>query len=234
MKKFEDLPIRFQNGTAKKYYDILKRHKFSLAAKRTFDLLAALILFIIFILPMCIIAILVVLDSKGGAIFSQKRITKYGREFQILKFRTMTQNTQDSSLITLKDDFRITKIGKTLRKYRLDELPQLINIISGDMSFVGARPEVPKYADKYTDEMTATLLLRAGVTSTASIKYRNEEKLLANCENPDEFYEKTVMPAKMKYNIEYIQDFSFWLDIKIIFQTVSAVFLKNGKEEAYE
>lgn len=231
MKKFEDLPMQFQNETIKKYYDILKKHRCSLAAKRVFDFLASLILLIICAVPMGIIAILIVSGSKGEAIFSQTRVTRYGKKFQILKFRTMVVDTNNSSPITVKDDERITKMGRILRKYKLDELPQLINIISGDMSFVGARPEVPEYVDKYTDEMTATLLLRVGVTSRASIKYRNEEKLFDNCENPDELYEKTIMPAKMKYNIEYIQNFSFWTDIKIMFETVAAVFIKNGNEE---
>ena len=173
---------------------------------------------------MIILAIVIKCESKGPALFKQVRVTQYGREFKIFKFRTMVVNAEKlGTQVTSKDDPRVTKVGKFLRKYRLDELPQIINILFGDLSFVGTRPEVPRYVNEYTDEMIATLLLPAGVTSEASIEFKDEEKILDNSNNIDNDYIYKVLPLKMEYNLHYIKLFTVLYDIKIIFRTVGAV-----------
>ena len=173
---------------------------------------------------MLIIAIWIKLDSKGPVFFRQRRVTTYGRVFRIFKFRTMvTDAEKKGTQVTVKGDSRITKAGKFLRKCRLDELPQLFNVLIGDMSFVGTRPEVEHYVDRYTDEMNATLLMPAGITSLASIKFKDEEKLLDGAEDPDEVYVNSVLPQKMVYNLEYIRKFNFFYDIKLMFMTFWAV-----------
>ena len=216
-----------QTQETKVYYDILKKRKFSLFIKRAFDLVVSLILCVIFIPMMALMAIIIILDSPGNPFFSQTRITKYGKKFKILKFRTMVKDAEKlGTQITTDNDPRITKVGKYLRKLRADEFPQIFNIILGDLSFVGVRPEVPKYVEKYTDEMYATLLMPAGVTSLTSILYKNESELLKTSQNPDETYVKEILPQKMKYNLEYIKNFNFFSDIKIMLKTVKAVISK--------
>ena len=175
-----------------------------------------------------ILAILIKFDSNGPVFYRQKRITKYGKEFGIFKFRTMIINADKlGSLVTVNGDPRITRIGKKIRKCRLDGLPQLINILIGDMSFVGTRPEVKKYVDCYTDEMIATLLMPAGVTSKASIEYKNEdeiiEKYVKKGEDIDDIYIKRILPKKMKYNLEYIEKFNVITDLKLCIKTVVKV-----------
>lgn len=173
---------------------------------------------------MLIIAIWIKCDSRGRVFFLQKRVTKYGRSFYIFKFRTMVSDAEkQGTQVTVKNDSRITRAGRFLRKCRLDELPQLFNVLKGDMTFVGTRPEVPKYVARYTHEMYATLLMPAGITSLASIKFKDEEKLLDGAENTDDVYVNTVLPQKMKYNLEYITRFSFFYDIKLMFMTFFAV-----------
>ena len=173
---------------------------------------------------MLIIAIWIKCDSRGRVFFLQKRVTKYGRSFYIFKFRTMVSDAEkQGTQVTVKNDSRITRAGRFLRKCRLDELPQLFNVLKGDMTFVGTRPEVPKYVARYTPEMYATLLMPAGITSLASIKFKDEEKLLDGAENTDDVYVNTVLPQKMKYNLEYITRFSFFYDIKLMFMTFFAV-----------
>ncbi|MGY6772575.1 sugar transferase [Gallibacterium sp. ZY190522] len=163
-------------------------------------------------------------DSPGGVFFKQTRVTQYGREFKIYKFRTMVANAEAlGSQVTTDNDKRITAMGEKLRKTRLDEIPQLINILKGEMSFVGTRPEVPKYVDAYTDEMMATLLLPAGVTSEASIEYKDEDRLLSNAENADKEYIEKVLPEKMKWNLESIRNYSFSRDLVTMIKTVLAV-----------
>lgn len=224
MKKWCELPKEMQTEEVKKYYDILQRRKGSLLAKRLFDVVVASIMLVILSPVLLILSIMIKLDSKGPVMFRQVRVTTYGRTFRIFKFRTMVNNADKiGTQVTTKGDARITRVGKMLRGCRLDELPQLLNIITGDMSFVGTRPEVEKYVAHYTDEMKATLLLPAGVTSQASIKYKDEEKLLESAENADEVYVKEVLPAKMKYNLQAIEEFSFWKDIKTMIETVLAV-----------
>ena len=206
------------------YYDILDKKRKTLAVKRAFDLVMSSALLVLLSPLMLAIAILVKLDSKGEILFRQERITQYGRKFRIYKFRTMVTGADKiGSQVTTKNDARITRTGKLLRKYRLDELPQLINIILGDMSFVGTRPEVPKYVARYTDEMNATLLLPAGVTSEASIMYKDEERLLANADSADDVYIRQVLPEKMAYNLKHIKSFSMRLDMTTMALTVSAV-----------
>ena len=184
LKKWDDIPSEMKNPEVKKYYDLLSKKKISLVFKRVFDIFAALVMLIVLALPMLVIALIITLDSDGGVFYRQERVTTYGKRFRIHKFRTMIANADKvGSLVTVGKDSRITKIGVFLRKYRLDELPQLLDILEGTMSFVGTRPEVVRYVESYTDEMKATLLLPAGITSEASIHYKDEAKLLKNNHN---------------------------------------------------
>lgn len=228
MRNFKELDNKFQNKEVEYYYNILKKKKSSLISKLIFDRVLALVLLILFSPLLIFIAIWIKLDSEGEIFYRQKRVTTYGKEFKIFKFRTMVKNADKlGSAVTTKDDPRISRVGKKLRKVRLDELPQLINILLGDMSFVGTRPEVSKYVDQYEYYMYATLLLPAGVTSTASIKYKDEdfiiEKFISEGMTVDEAYIKKVLPEKMKYNIEYLENFSFKNDLKIMINTVLEV-----------
>lgn len=224
LRKWEKLPENLQIPEVKEYYDVLKKHRFGLIVKRIFDIFASLNLIILLSPAFLIISILIATDSKGGVFYRQVRVTTYGKEFRIFKFRTMVSNAdQIGTLVTTEGDSRITKIGSKLRDLRLDELPQLFNILAGDMSFVGTRPEVVKYVNCYSPEMMATLLLPAGVTSEASICYKDEAKLLENAENADEVYINEILPEKMKYNLQAIKDFSLWSQLKTMFRTVFAV-----------
>lgn len=228
LKKYEDLPENMQNEYVKKYYDILQKKKISLILKKLFDLVFALVLLIILSPIFLVLAIWIKLDSKGTVFYRQERITTNGKIFKIFKFRTMVQDAdKKGSLVTQKSDSRITKVGKMIRKFRLDELPQLLNIVTGDMSFVGTRPEVKKYVDKYTDEMLATLLMPAGVTSMASINYKDEDDILQKKtevgKEIDKAYIEDVLPGKMKYNLEYIEKFSVIEDFMICIKTVIGV-----------
>lgn len=224
---FEKLHPDLKNEQVKIFYDKLKTKKFNLILKRLFDILASLCLIILLSPLMLIIFIFVKLTSKGPAFYFQERVTKNKKIFKIIKFRTMVVNADKiGTLVTLEDDPRITKIGKILRKFRLDEFPQLFNILSGNMSFVGTRPEVLKYVELYTDKMKATLLLPAGVTSLASIKFKDEDKLLndkENTESTEKIYIEKILPEKMKYNLEYLDNFNLWFDIKIMLKTFFAV-----------
>ena len=187
MKAFKDLPENLRTEEVRPYYEALQKHRGSLVLKRIFDFVVSLVLFCILLPFMIVIGILVGTTSRGGVFFCQERVTTYGRTFKIIKFRTMVANAEKlGSQVTTNQDSRVTAVGRFLRKVRLDELPQVINIIKGDMSFVGTRPEVPRYVKGYTKEMMATLLLPAGVTSEASIEYKDEERLLMACENVDE------------------------------------------------
>ncbi len=225
LKKYEALPENMKNNEVKEYYEILKHKKFSLIIKRVFDFFAALILLIILSQIMLILAIMIKLESKGPVFYRQERITKYGKKFRIFKFRTMVQDAdKKGALVTMGQDPRITKVGNKIRKCRLDELPQLLNVIKGEMSFVGTRPEVEKYVNEYSNEMRATLLMPAGISSRASIEYKDEDeiinKYLSKGEKIDDIYVKRILPEKMKWNLEYIRKFNIWEDIKICFKTV--------------
>jgi lipopolysaccharide/colanic/teichoic acid biosynthesis glycosyltransferase len=224
MKKWEKLPDNLRREEIRPYYDHLKKHPFSLALKRCMDFLLALVLLLILWPVMLIIGILVGTTSRGGVFFCQERVTTYGRIFRIIKFRTMVADAEKKGTqVTTEGDSRVTAVGKFLRKVRLDELPQLINILKGDMSIVGTRPEVPRYVAAYTPEMMATLLLPAGVTSKASIAYKDEDRLLAEGEDVDKIYIDKVLPEKMKYNLEYLMEYSPGKDFLLMFQTVLAV-----------
>ena len=229
LKKFDKLPMQFQNDSVLKYYEILEKKRVSILLKRIFDFTMSLILLLCLSPILFIIAICVKLDSPGNAIFKQKRITRYGKEFYIYKFRTMYQGSERGSQVTINNDVRITKVGRILRKYRIDELLQLINILKGEMSFVGTRPEVKKYVECYSDEMYATLLFPAGVTSLASIKYKDEDRLLSDSSDPDNTYINEILKEKMKFNLEYIDKFSIWYDFRLMISTVFAVLKKDDK-----
>ncbi|MEE1219941.1 MAG: sugar transferase [Ruminococcus sp.] len=225
MIPFKKLPPQFQCEEVKQYYDILCSKKYSLALKRVTDIIISFILLIILIIPIVIISILVKATSDGPVFYRQERVTTYGKKFKIFKFRTMiTGADKIGSLVTTNEDSRVTKIGKILRKYRLDELPQVFNVLSGSMSIVGTRPEVQKYVDAYTPEYYATLLMPAGITSLASIMYKDEEKLLSGEDDVDSVYINKILPEKMKYNLMYIKSFGFRADIKLMLKTIKEVF----------
>lgn len=224
LRKWEDLPKEMQIPEVRVYYDILQKRKLSLILKRLFDITVSFIM-LLFLSPFfLILAIAIKLDSKGPVFYRQTRVTQYGKEFKIFKFRSMVTDADKGSLLTVGGDSRITKTGKFIRKYKLDELSQLIDVFRGTMTFVGTRPEVPKYVAKYTPEMMATLLLPAGITSEASIYYKDENELLDAAEDVEKTYLEVVLPDKMKYNLAAINSFSFIDDIKVMVLTVLAVF----------
>lgn len=228
LKKWEDLPDFIKNDEVRPYYDSLKRKKVSLTLKRLFDLIGGLVLLCILAIPMLIIAAMIKLDSEGPVFYRQERITTYGKHFRIHKFRTMVNNADRiGSAVTVGNDSRITKVGAALRGCRLDELPQVFDLISGNMSFVGTRPEAVKYVERYKPEYMATLLLPAGITSEASIRYKDEAELLEAAEDVDRVYTEDVLPGKMKYNLESIRTFSFIKDIITMVRTVFAVLGKD-------
>lgn len=228
LRKWDELPRFMQCEEVREYYDILSTKSIQLKVKRIADVILSVSLLIIFLLPMLIIAYLIKKDSVGPVFYRQERITSYGRRFKIHKFRTMVTNADKiGSEVTIEGDSRITRIGATLRKYRLDELPQLIDVLFGDMTFVGTRPEVDTYVRKYNKEMLATLLLPAGITSEASIKYKDEAKLLKDAAKSDSVYIDTILPAKMEYNLKGIRKFGILYDIKIMIYTLKAVFAKE-------
>ena len=225
LREWEKLPKFMQTEEVRPYYDSLKKKKISLALKRGFDVFAASVMLVTFSPVLIAISIMIVRDSNGGVFYRQERVTQYGRKFKIFKFRTMVANADKiGTQVTVSNDSRITRVGAVIRKYRLDEIPQLFNILLGDMSLVGTRPESTHYVKHYAPEMFATLLLPAGVTSEASIKYKDEAELLNKADDVDKVYIEKVLPGKMKYNLESISNFSFIKDIETMFRTVIAVF----------
>lgn len=232
LRKWEKLPQAMQTEEVRKYYEILKKKRLSLFFKRIFDIFFSLFLLILFSPLFVMLAIAIKIDSKGPVFYRQERITQYGKTFRIFKFRTMVQNADKiGSQVTVANDNRITRVGKLIRKCRLDEICQLIDVFRGTMTFVGTRPEVRKYVECYSLEMLATLLLPAGVTSLASIYYKDEAELLDSAENVDKVYVENVLPGKMYYNLKAIEKFGFWHDIKIMFMTVFSVLGKEYKEK---
>lgn len=224
LKNWNELPEYMRTDEVRPYYDLLQKKRLSLFLKRVFDIVVSLIMIILCSPILLVISILIVKDSKGGVFYRQERVTQYGRVFRIFKFRTMVQNAdQIGTQVTVSNDSRITKIGNKLRNCRLDELPQLFNIFLGDMTFVGTRPESVHYVKSYTNEMYATLLLPAGVTSEASIEYKDEADLLDQADDVDSVYINEVLPEKMKYNLNSIKEFSFFKEIATMFKTVFAV-----------
>lgn len=221
--KWEQLPENLQTEEVRKYYDILKHKKGSLFFKRLFDLFFSVIGLIVLLPVFLILAIAIKIDSPGPVFYRQERITQYGKSFRIHKFRTMVQNADKGSQVTVNNDSRVTCVGRVIRNCRLDEIAQLLDVIQGTLTLVGVRPESPKFVAEYTNEMMATLLLPAGVTSLASIYYKDEAKLLDGVEDSDKVYVEKILPSKMYYNLKGIEEFSFWGDIKIMFMTVFAV-----------
>ena len=224
LKQWEKLPDVMRTPEVAEYYRILKKKPLSLFLKRLFDILLSLILIVLLSPLMLFIVIWIKCDSRGPVMFRQVRITTAGKEFRIFKFRTMVVDAEKlGTQVTVGQDPRITRSGGFLRKLRLDELPQLFNVLAGDMSFVGTRPEVPHYVEQYTSEMWATLLLPAGITSEASIEYKDEDRLLEGAEDVDRVYVEEVLPEKMKYNLRYIKRFQVLRDFVIMVETVIAV-----------
>lgn len=222
--RWEELPQNMQNDAVRPYYDSLQSKKCSLFLKAVFDRVVSLLMLIGLSPIFVLLAVMIKMDGPGEVFFRQERVTQYGKKFRIHKFRTMVKNAESlGAQVTTKSDMRVTKVGKKLRGCRLDELPQLIDILQGNMSFVGTRPEVTKYVEQYTPEMLATLLLPAGVTSEASIEYKDEERLLADAKNADKTYVEVVLPQKMEWNLQSLKEFSFAGDIKTMFKTVWAV-----------
>ena len=224
LKKWEDLPENLRTDAVRPYYTLLARRRGSLVLKRCFDVVVSALMLLVLAPVFLVLAIAIKLDSPGPVFYRQVRVTQYGREFRIFKFRSMVSDADKrGTLVTVSGDSRITRVGKFIRKCRLDELCQLIDIFRGTMTFVGTRPEVPKYVAAYTPEMLATLLLPAGVTSEASILYKDEADLLDAAEDVDAVYIREVLPGKMKYNLDALKNFSFFSDIATMFRTVFAV-----------
>ena len=228
MKKWEDLPNFMRVDEVRPYWDKLERKKGQLILKRLFDIFVSVILIVFLSIPMIVISVLIKVDSKGPVLYRQERVTSYGKHFRIHKFRTMVSNADKiGSLVTVGNDSRITTFGSKLRKLRLDELPQLFDVLVGDMSFVGTRPEAVKYVENYQPEYFATLLIPAGITSEASIRFKDEDKMLNNVIDADKVYIEEVLPLKMKWNLSSIEHYSFWSEIRTMIRTVCAVL---GKE----
>ena len=224
LRSWDKLPEYMRNDKVKPYYELLKKRTGSLIMKRIFDIVMSLLLLMILSPVFLVVSIWIKLDSKGPVFFRQVRVTTYGKQFLIFKFRTMCENAEKKgSLVTVGNDSRITKVGEKIRHCRLDEIPQLLNVLAGDMTFVGTRPEVVKYVNAYSDEMYATLLLQAGITSVASIQYKDEDEILSKAKDPDDAYIHEVLPDKMKYNLASIENFSFLNEIKTMANTLKAV-----------
>ena len=235
LRKWDDLPDFMKTEEVKPYYEVLRKKRFSLVLKRAMDLVGGVVLLVLLAIPMAVIAVMIKLDSPGPVSYRQERVTTYGKHFRIHKFRTMVSNADKiGTAVTVGNDSRITKIGAKLRGCRLDELPQVLDLISGDMSFVGTRPEAVKYVEKYKPEYYATLLLPAGITSEASIRYKDEAELLENAVDVDRVYVEEVLPGKMKFNLQSIKEFSFIGEIATMFRTVFAVMGKDYGEEEQE
>jgi len=228
LRKWDDLPDFMRCQDVKPYYDSLQRKRGSLFLKRFSDIIIAVILLILLAIPMGIIAVMIKLDTSGPVFYRQERITTYGKRFRIHKFRTMVNNADKiGTTVTVGSDARITKVGNKLRDLRIDEIPQVIDVLAGKMSFVGTRPEAVKYVKRYKPEYYATLLMPAGITSEASIRYKDEATLLDVAADVDEVYVNQVLPEKMKWNLQSVKNFSFGKDAKTMFRTVGAVLGKD-------
>lgn len=229
LRKWEDLPEFMRTPEVRPYWESLNNKRGQLAAKRAFDVTVGIVLLVLLCPPMAVIAVMIKMDSEGSVFYRHERITTYGRHFKIHKFRTMVSNADKiGTAVTVGNDSRITKIGAKLRGHRLDELPQVIDVIKGDMSFVGTRPEAVKYVEQYKPEYNATLLMPAGITSEASIRYKDEDKLLNAADDVDKVYLEQVLPEKMKWNLESMKSFSFASDLVTMIKTITAVFKKSN------
>ena len=224
LRDWDDLPKFMRQDEVKEYYDVLKGHECGLLLKRLTDVVLAALMLLLLSPVMLLVAVAIKLDSRGPVIFKQVRVTQYGRKFFIWKFRTMVQDAERlGSQVTVSGDARLTRVGKFIRDFRIDEFPQLVNVLRGEMSFVGTRPEVVKYVKGYTKEMRATLLLPAGITSRASICYKDEGELLKDAVDVDEAYIREVLPEKMGYNREDLRHFSYGRELMTMVDTVLAV-----------
>ena len=233
LKKWDSLPERMRTPEVKPYYDSLSRRRAGLALKRIFDLVMSVLLIIILSPAMLVIAVAVALDSPGGVFYRQRRVTTYGKEFRIFKFRTMRSDADRiGPAVTSGEDARITRVGKVLRGCRLDELPQLFNVFCGDMSIVGTRPEVAKFVDRYTPEMYATLLMPAGITSEASIRFKDEAQMFDGSGDPEADYVNILLPKKMVYNLASVMNFSPAAELRTMVRTVLAVAGKDYSPDA--
>ena len=230
LKRWEDLPDFMRTPEVRPYWEVLDKKRGQLVLKRIFDFTAAILLLVILAIPMAVIAVMIKLDSPGTVFYRQERVTTYGKHFRSHKFRTMVSNADKiGTAVTVGGDPRITKLGAKLRRLRLDELPQVFDVIAGDMSFVGTRPEAVKYVEQYKPEYNATLLMPAGITSEASIRYKDEDRLLHSGDDIDRVYIEQVLPVKMKWNLESIRRFRFCRDVLTMIRTVFAVLGKDYK-----
>ena len=224
MRKWEDLPKELQLEEVRPYYDVLKKKEVGLFLKRVFDIVVSLLMLIILSPVFLILAVAIKVDSKGPVFYRQTRVTQYCKEFKIHKFRSMCDGAdKKGTLVTVSGDSRVTKVGKFIRKCRLDEVSQLIDVLQGNMSFVGTRPEVPKYVAAYTPEMMATLLLPAGITNEACINFKDEADLLDGVKDTDRVYIEEILPKKMQWNLMGIKEYGFWKEIWTMFRTFFAV-----------
>lgn len=230
MKKWEELPKELRVEEIKPYYEALNKKRGSLVMKRIFDIVVSVILLVLLSPVILVLSVAIKLDSPGPVFYRQVRVTQYGRYFKIHKFRSMCDGAdKKGTLVTVGNDARVTRVGKLVRKFRLDEIAQLIDVLKGDMTFVGVRPEVPRYVEKYTPEWNATFLLPAGVTNLTCIYFKDESEMLKNAEDADKKYIEEILPIKMKWNLKGIKEFSFWGDIKVMFMTFFAVLGKEYK-----
>ena len=228
LRKWEKLPAEMRAPEVRPYWEALNRKRGQLVVKRVGDWVLAALLLVLLAIPMAVIAVLIRLDSAGPVFYRQERVTQYGKHFRIHKFRTMVANAEQlGSTVTTGHDKRITRIGARLRGHRLDELPQLLDVLSGSMSFVGTRPEAIRYVEQYRPEWRATLLLPAGITSEASIRYKDEERLLEGAADPDRVYMEEIVPEKMKWNLESLREFGVGNDVRTMVRTVAAVFSRG-------
>ena len=224
LRKWEELPEFMQTPEVRPYWEILNKKRGQLALKRAFDVTAGMALLLLLCPPMAVIAVMIKKDSEGPVFYRQERVTAYGKHFKIHKFRTMVSNADKiGTAVTVGNDSRITKVGSKLRGLRLDELPQVIDVIKGDMSFVGTRPEAVKYVEKYKPEYNATLLMPAGITSEASIRYKDEDKLMNSAEDVDKTYIEKVLPGKMKWNLRSIESFNLITDVTTMLRTIAVI-----------
>ena len=234
LRKWEDLPAQMQTPEVKRYYNILNGKRTELVLKRIADIALSGLLLVLLFPVFAVTALAIKLDSKGPVFYRQVRVTQYAERFSIFKFRSMVTDADKGIQLTVNNDSRITRTGRFIRKFKIDELSQLIDVFRGKMTFVGTRPEVPEYVEKYTDEMMATLLLPAGITSLASVYYKDENQLLDESDDPERTYFEKVLPDKMYYNLLAIEEFSLFEELKVMVMTALAVLGKDfTKKEAH-
>lgn len=230
---WDELPEAIRLPQVRPYYDSLEKKRAALWCKRVFDVVLSALLLVVLAPLFLVLASAIRLDSKGPVFYRQVRITQYGRPFRIHKFRSMVNNAdQLGTQVTVDHDSRVTRVGRVIRKCRLDEIGQLLDVLRGDMTFVGTRPEVPKYVARYTPEMMATLLMPAGITSLASIRFKDEAELLDAAQDAERVYVEEILPQKMAHNLAQLRSFSCGADLAVMWKTVWAVL--GGSEDREE